>query len=456
MIIGARITGLLDLQAATVTIPLRLRKCHVEGSLDLSDATVKVLDLSGSHLPAGWRSDGVTVNRNVNLHNGFTAKGEARLVGAEISGNLECDGSTFVNEGGNALNADGMTVKGGVYLRNSFTGEVRLLGADIAGNLDCRKGTFENEGNGALSADRMSVKGGVYLRHGFRAKGAVRLINADIGGNLDCLKGTFESEGGNALIADGASIKGKLIWSAVASTGMVDLQHAKVGQLVDDAESWPDADWMVLDGLKYGSIAWDSPTTAQERREWLGRQPRKAGFSPQPYEHLVRVLRQMGHERDARDIAIEKQRALRKHGNPTWVGRQWDRFLDWTVAYGHRPWQAIWSALSLIIFGSLVFGLANFFDVMGPARPGDFRNWVNAPDGEADFGSYPPFLAPVYSLDVFLPIVDLHQESYWLPKRETAAGRSLWLYMWFHILGRLDADFGPGGGADGAGQTRLI
>ncbi|MGD1907857.1 MAG: hypothetical protein ACFB0C_17975 [Leptolyngbyaceae cyanobacterium] len=54
---------------------------------------------------------------------------------------------------------------------------------------------------------------------------------------------------------------------------------------------------------------------------------------------------------------------------------------------------------------------------------------------------YPVFNALVYSIDVFIPIVDLHQQSYWLPNANRGAdvvfsfkwGAFLRWYFWFHI-----------------------
>ena len=48
------------------------------------------------------------------------------------------------------------------------------LGATIGGDLDCSNSRFINPGDQALSADGLDVKGGVFLR-GVRAEGEVRL-----------------------------------------------------------------------------------------------------------------------------------------------------------------------------------------------------------------------------------------------------------------------------------------
>jgi hypothetical protein len=54
---------------------------------------------------------------------------------------------------------------------------------------------------------------------------------------------------------------------------------------------------------------------------------------------------------------------------------------------------------------------------------GDTGRTLNLPP------DYPIFSAFWYSLDVFVPILDLHQEDYWLP--DEGQYRS---YMWLHII----------------------
>ena len=85
-------------------------------------------------------------------------------------------------ERGKSFNADGVKVVGSVFLCQGFTaeGEVRLVGAQIGGDLGCDGGSFKNPGDDALSADGAHVGGSVFLNQGFAADGAVRLPGAKI------------------------------------------------------------------------------------------------------------------------------------------------------------------------------------------------------------------------------------------------------------------------------------
>ena len=583
---GAKIAGDLDLDSATIAFPLEIVRCYVAGAFVLRDARSKRLVFSGSWLSKGLKAPGVTVEGDVYLSHGFSAKGEVRLPAADIGGNLDCSNGTFRNPDGHALFADGMTVKGGVFLREGFnakgqvrllgaeiggaldctkgsfenqdgpaisadrmivkggvflreaftaTGEVRLLGADIGGNLDCSNGTFRNPDGHALFADGMTVKGGVFLREGFNAKGQVRLLGAEIGGALDCTKGSFEKQNGYALNADGiivkggvflregfsaagevsllgaeiggnlectkctfknpsgnalstagvsvkgsvflrqgfnakgqvrllgAKINGSLIcrsarfdgaqrsvdpddalafsleagrvigvfsWRDVETTGKVKLGHARVGGLWDRRGSWPKPGALELNGFEYDEFAFDAPTSAAARKDWLKRQE---PFLPQPYEQAIRVLRRMGHDRDAREIAIAKQVALRESGRLTRWGRTWNHILEITVSYGYEPWRALRWAIAFWLLGITLFD-AGFRDgLMSPADSRVFLHEAFIFGGSWLPPDYPRFIAPLYSLDVFLPIVDLHQESRWLPNMRNGWGWALWGYMWFHI-----------------------
>jgi hypothetical protein len=75
------------------------------------------------------------------------------------------------------------------------------------------------------------------------------------------------------------------------------------------------------------------------------------------------------------------------------------------------------------------------FGLMSPA---DSRVFLHPEFVASDGAWLPPeylrFKAPIYSLDVFLPIVDLHQESRWLPNMRNGWGWALWTYMWIHIM----------------------
>lgn len=126
----------------------------------------------------------------------------------------------------------------------------------------------------------------------------------------------------------------------------------------------------------------------------------------------------MGHSGDARDIRIEQRREQRRRGGLRWHERAWNWVQDFTVRYGFKPWRALFPALAVVLYGWFVFFQAGDSGVMRSIRTDDF----------VAFQSF------VYSLDAFVPFVDLHQESHWLPDISVEDGSAVRVYLWVHIL----------------------
>ena len=390
---------------------VRLRAAKIAGNLACRDGTFE--NVGGVALQA----DGAKIGGTMFPDQGFRAKGEVRLPGARIRGNLDCTGGTFENPGATALIADGMEVGGGVFLSEKFhaTGGVRLLGARIRGDLSCTDGTFENPKGDALNADRFEVGGNVFLGHKFRAKGEVRLIGARIRGNLDCTRGTFENTCGRALNADRVEVGGGVfLRQGFHATGRVCLAYAEVRVLADDESSWPAHGDLDLRGFVYGSIA--GPVDSEHRIEWLARQypekHRRGDYHPQPYEQLAAVLRRSGHVAESKKVLMAKEKDLRKYGDLGPLARAWNWILGATIGYGYRVRRTLYCAAAVIGFGILVFWLGHRAGLISPTFPPPAE--AAAPCEKRLDQAFCPW---IYSLDTFLPIVDLHQECRWLPNR---------------------------------------
>ena len=389
-----------------------------------------------------------------------------RLLGAQIGGSLECDGATFDGKAGDALSADGAVIKGGVFLNKGFTatGQVRLLGAQIGGSLECDGATFDGKAGDALSASGAVIKGSVFLNNGFTATGQVRLLGVQIGGNLECDGATFDGKDGYALLADGMVVERALIFrNLVNPVNGVSLVACHVGQLVDDFGSWGER--LILDGFTYESIVGDAPTDAGARLAWLDKQPKiytgldgdGSNFKPQPWRQLAKVLREMGHAEDARQVSIEFEVRLRKANLIGQTPKQWSKlrsliyrnitryghWLFWLfTGYGYRPLRLLTWMFGVWVFCAIFYWYAALEGVFAPSSPLVFQNpeyadckpgfvtavpqdkvasaVPSAVQGEGNWylcqklpEEYPAFSPLAYSLDVILPLVDLQQETSW-------------------------------------------
>ncbi|MBC8218878.1 MAG: hypothetical protein H8E73_10470, partial [Planctomycetes bacterium] len=129
----------------------------------------------------------------------------------------------------------------------------------------------------------------------------------------------------------------------------------------------------------------------------------------------------------------------------------WYRFFGPLIGYGHTPWLAIPLALVIILFGSVFFKEGYSHGLVTPpsdsaySKEGDAG--ISAPGDTNRHISevYPVFNSLVYSIDVFVPVVDLHQAKYWLPNANRGSelvptssaalctGGLLLLWLWVEI-----------------------
>jgi hypothetical protein len=392
---GAWISGDLDMRDCECSVPVWLNNCRFDGEVKVRRAKLRVLSLRGSLIGA-LRADGLTTTADLFLDtldscSVFQALGPVELIGAHIGGDAYFDGGMFSN---------------GKSIRSA---------SGVSGN----------------TGERGVPKA------------------------IDC---------------EGATINGLLYFNKIKEIGgPVSFERTEVNAVSDDMSSWSKAEHIVLDGFRYGRIADGDPpdaasrvsdkgvTDAASRIEWLQMQHErhlKAKFRPQPWEQCVKVLREMGHDSDARKVAIAKQAALRAAGKLN--GVRWP--LHWLygllAGYGYKPLNTFCAMLLLWFIGSIFFYCADQRGWMGPSAPAiqaraDLAAVCGLPQGNRLTtwticsklpNEYTTFNPLIYSLDLILPLVDLQQEKDWSPivtvnGTEWALSRAIVRYfMWFEIL----------------------
>jgi hypothetical protein len=536
-------------QGFTAAGAIRLLGADIGGNLDCSGAQLNRADPDGNVLVADTLKVGQDFFLSSLPDLEFIAAGGIWLVGADIGGNLECSGAQLnrENTGGNALVADGIHIGGDAFLNQQLTaagalkqpftaaGALSLVGADITGNLDCSGACLNraNADSNALIADGLKVGHNVFLRNGFAARGTVRLLGADISDNLDCDSARLyrANADGNALVADGLkvghnvsfrqefmavgaiSVKsadvGGSFWlsqrnpaddeigqvagyedrAALDATGaqighqlhwlpteqvtrLVILEDATVGQLQDawvEANDhkrpngyWPSAakGLLRLDGFTYKRIAGDHQAKLGDRLEWVGSQPRPPwrkrvtaatraprqawsesrgrrddrrarrhrpyGFAPQPYEQLAGFYQQVGQDREARTVALARRRDLRLYGELTPYRRAVNWLLDKTIQYGYQTWRAIVGVAVLYAAILALFWYAQHrAGLIVPVQ--SIQGLHPKPTAANCTRNYPCFSPVGYAIDTVIPIVNVHQADYWGPN---ASARFGWFFVY--------------------------
>ncbi|MCP2672000.1 hypothetical protein NHF40_13770 [Maricaulaceae bacterium EIL42A08] len=472
---------------------LRVEADFQAWDLDSHEAALRGVRIGGGLFWQGARlraTFGCAMNANaaeigadVFLCDGFRAAAEVSIKRSQIRGQLVCTGGRFGAKTGNALNADAAEIGADVFLRNGFfaSAEVNLRGSQIRGQLDYTGGRFEAETGRALDADCAEIGADVFLRNGFFASAKVDFVRARIAGSLILSGGHLKpSNGGVALDLDSAEIGASLMfaipWSGDSApariAGDVDLSNARCAVLDDaplqpaEGQPWLEKDAkLILDGFTYGRLGSRSPTDWANRKAWLGCQPEADregdAFKPQPYEQLIKVLREMGHPAEAREVGRAKEGA---HHSAVWhrtleggwiqkaLARAWwvTRWLLFKLTgYGYRPARPFACiGLPLLLVSLFIFASAYRQGFVTPAQPHAALAQIGAdvdairgaaggagpPCPAADLTeAVPPFHAGMYVIDAFVPLVDIDQESSWKPARTARCGGDA------ATLARLDA-----------------
>lgn len=361
---------------------------------------------------------------------------------------------------------------------------------------------------GSLFANGIHVNGIVEMKKEFMTDGKLFFASAEIDHNFKVEHATFHSCGHlNGFIAEGLSVKSDLFWKDVHidKNTVLDLQGAVVGgQFQSDRSSWPQLGNLLIAHFTYTGINvaeadyYHSVTTGitHETRipsevyvQWLNRQPQQ-DYSPQPYRSIAKCLDASGDREGSTKVMIAMEDArlkanLRQACNRIAASLNvhfaasmglvivlgfllqffrglrgqsfilWLLFAGWVLVflyvfglwsilgelalkglinYGYSPLRTVLVSSVIVAIGTLVVNCANAAGLMKYTGAGIAR--VN---GEQ-------LSAFLYSLNVFLPVIDLHQEKYWWPDAERLGtcsifgqpihikGRCIRAYLWCQIM----------------------
>lgn len=479
---GAHVIGALDLDLATAKGVTGLVRCRFDNPINALQAKLQLLDLDGSAFRA-LNAQGVQVTGSVFLRD-IAAEANVDFNSATIGGQLDCTGAKFNATAGHALNAQGAQLTGDIFLRNiTAKATIDVSGATIGGQLSCTGATFNATSGHALNVEGAQIKGDVFLRN-FTAKATVAINGTTMGGQLSCIGAIFNATSGYALNAQGAQVTGGFFFRGVRTgQGVIDLNAAQVGSLVDDPHSWPPKDRLILDGFTYTRIRNAEFPRLSDRLDWLAKGSTWGHeFFPQPYTQLAKTYREMGQDGDARDILAERERRLLRHRSFSKVTlhngtredgvtlRQinfhvilWSFLARMVVGYGYHPFRSVMILFALIAL-SAVFAdrawqtggitpnsahvlvspgwLAHHAVEGAPAQAwiGDVIPAGWSPDPETPEQKWPDvapgrdwetFNALAYGADIAIPIIAFGQTDAWAPSATRGAwGTFLWWWRW--------------------------
>ena len=392
----------LRIRCARFTEPLDLSHMVIARLLGLHASrfqqTVTFLDLRSSSLISLQRSvfdgkfwaDRLNVAGNLFMERGAHFKGEVRLSGAKIGGQLSAIGSTFDGLfNGNRLEvAGGLFMGGGAHFK-----DVALIGAKVGGNLEAIGSTFD----GKFTADGLEVAGSLFMRDNASFK-SVNLISSTIGQRLQLSDSEFDGD----LDLTSVSIGDEFQLTSPGNppprwtkNSTLTLRNARVGALNDTKEAWDiQSGNLDLIGFTYDRLgglgATEKSAMSARSTEWLlGWLAKQDGFAtsynPQPFEQLAKVLRESGYPEKADQILFAAQNHRRDSPTTPGVTKALLRIEYGLIGYGYHSWIALVWFAGLTVLGAWACSVSKYGRRMRPLQ------------------------LIFYSFDMALPLIDLNK-----------------------------------------------
>jgi len=350
---------------------------------------------------------------------GVRVGGAVNLEGFQGGGNLLIEACIL----GGLPSEPGLSLK-----RAEIAGEVRIKDSSILSGLDAEK----------LHARSL------YVEETFLTGGE------GIGSDSPALQLAGKWAGGLSL--KDAQLEERAYFRDVTIIGPVSLRYAqmqtleigvKQGSGKEGKDSGiglsPLAGWVDLHGISVSRWVFSGPAIKDEDSKtrlrlfsaWLRRQ--LPHYSAHPYENVAKALKAEADENAALRILIQKEDDVGLARSLPWWQRLWRGLLRYTVGHGYRPELALVWILAFIALGAFFFDLGYRNGVMAPASTDVlvqemYQKYREIPK------DYPNFSAWAYSIDAFIPFLDLVLEHYWIPNADAGWwGALLRIYLWFHI-----------------------
>ncbi len=398
---GAYIIGELDLSNLSINHQLSFINCCFMNKLVLRNAELPELTLTGCQLLKGFNGEGLQIKGNLLLDRGFKCRGNFRINLAKISGRIRCESAKLDAKGEvSAFLGDYIEVTESLvfrhspgYINNWFhsSGNISLKHAKIGGDLEFKRCKIypNNSQRIAISASHIEIGGSLRLTDGFYTEGRILFNKALIEGNFE-MNGITRPE-----------------------VMELDLSHSHIELLADKKFNWPEKGKLFINGLKYNNIKQHEYKKSiyyvgenydpNVRLNWIRRNYSQM-FNPQPYDQLAKVYLNEGRKDYHDKVMIAKYKDYYENHN-NFIKDVWSGFWRLIFCYGYCPFRIIVWDMVIIILGALLFCRGYKEGKIIQA------NKFYSEEREVKI-RFTPFF---YSLDVFLPIINLDMQKNWKP-----------------------------------------
>ena len=232
--------------------------------------------------------------------------------------------------------------------------------------------------------------------------GPVTFQSAHIGENWG-LDGSLFTNATALIKFEGVKVEGAISFVECRFDGYVSFLDARFVSIDFSKITWPvridERPWLWLNGMTYGRIKAGSDTDSWENiYNLVQRTAHGSAYSADVFTRLEGYYRQLGYPRPA-NVFFRAQKKREREEVLRGFAWGWSFFLDQFVGYGRSPERAIFWSVIIIGIGCAVFQ---------PQR-------MEAQKLEFTERKYSSFW---YSVDVYLPVIKLHDAEIWKPKED--------------------------------------
>ncbi|MEV4143189.1 oxidoreductase [Amycolatopsis sp. NPDC049691] len=412
---------------------LRMVNARIGGSLRLAGAEVSVVrGKSQPYYDRALHLDGTEIGGDIEATSLRVPTGQLRLADVTVGGNFLAWNSMFRHPGRDVFSARRSRIAGNFQLTDAtIHGTLRLQGVEVGGSINLAGTRLTEPGLRATSSFSLDVRTGrigrdLTLRDNngrpFVAEGGVNLDGAQVARRVDLRGSELRSLPPFSVALDAGDVAADefTLTPNAPPAGRVVLRRAHCGTLTDNDEFWAASSGIELEDFRYDALGRGIPLDddkALDRRIELLRKAMR-GYRPGPYDQLAHMLRAAGNEEHASTVALRKQQfryeALARGFKFFGPGvRLWSWLQRSMVGYGYRPVRALGWLFTLLVLGSLWFGLGT--DDCTTWRTDETHQIIaNGPRcvvNQQDTGlQWNPV---IYTADLLVPIVDFGNKSRW-------------------------------------------
>ncbi len=423
-------TGETDFNSTVVLGPIFLQGTRFAGPVNLGhmkvSANLEANDTKFTSTTGAVVFNSTEVGGAIFL-NDAEFSGPADFGHMKVMGSFDASQAKFTSVDGE-VNFNTTEVLGPLFLKGAeFAGPTNFIRMKVSENLEASDAKFTNATTRA-KFNTIEV-GGIFFLERVEFAGPVDVADASL---LDLILSWSDQapavlpkveiarttisrelriENAEIHELDVASLKvgGPTVLTNLNITGSASLEHATFETLGLANVAWPaDPDSTRLDGIGFDHVsAGDDNGSWTTLLSWLNR----ARYSGTAYSSLEQFFEASGQGEWADEVYIARRERERELKNG-W-GRFWDGILYWLVDYGRSPELALIWSLPFLLAGHVAFAQSRG---MEPKKREDADQ---------------PYSVFWYTLDLFLPFIDLQAADTWQPNKDRTGAR---IYMRLHTI----------------------